>query len=178
MKRLGVKWALGVIETASTAVASVIIMGLTFLVVIDVVGRKLFAAPLSGTTDIAENTLVAIVFLSIAAVQRNNGHIRIEMLLTGRSARTQEIWNLVALILALLVSLPITWYTSTFAWESWVEGDYTMGILRVPVWPAKLIAAFGLILLCLELALNITAALTDFAAGRSAQSIPPAGNEK
>lgn len=173
--RSAVSSALSIVETGSTAVAAVVILALNFLVVIDVVGRKVFSAPLSGTTDIAENTLVAVVFLGIASVQRLKGHIRIEMLLTGLTTKRKQLFDLASLVLALLVSAPITWYTGQFAWKSLIERDYTMGIARVPVWPAKLIAVFGLGLLCAQLTLDIIETIIDMYAEPAPEGTPGEG---
>ena len=143
------------LEWGSTAAASVIILGLMFLVVTDVLGRKLFRSPLHGSTEMAEVTLVFIVYLSIAYVQRFKGHIKIEMVTGHLTKRAQLLLDLVGFIFALVICVLITWQCSFFAWKSFVQKDYTMGIVRVPVWPAKVVVAFGFGLLCVQLVLDI-----------------------
>lgn len=136
-----------------------IIMGLMFLVVVDVVGRKLFNSPLSGTTEIAEVTLVGVVYLSISYVQRLRGHVNVDLFINLLPAPLRVGVELASLVMALLMSALITWGTALFAWESVRLQDYTMGIARVPVWPAKVVVAAGFGLLSLRLLRDVWAAI-------------------
>lgn len=153
LRKLGPPIAAGFrgIEELSAIIAAMIIMGLMFLMVADVLGRKMFNAPLSGTTEIAEITLVGVVYLSISYVQRLHGHVNVDLFVKLLPSVLRLGLDVFALVLAFLISAVITWRSALFAWESILLQDYTMGIARVPAWPGKAVVTFGFGLLSLRL---------------------------
>ena len=74
------------LENACNLVAGVLIFGLMFLGMVQIVLRTVFRAPIFGYIDIVEFTMIAFALLSIAYVQRLGGHVRMEILV-GRSGR-------------------------------------------------------------------------------------------
>jgi len=162
------------IEQLCTEAAAIIIMGLMVLMVIDVMGRKLFNSPLSGTTEIAEMTLVGIVYLSISHVQRNSGHIKIDLFADHLPAALRVSTDLIGLAASFLVCALVTSGSAWLALESVRLQDYTMGGVRVPIWPAKVVITVGFGLLTLRLLRDLVVALADV---RSAQASDPSGRE-
>ena len=157
---------LGIIEKASAAVAALIIFALMILVVADVAGRKLFNAPVHGTIEIAALTLPTIVFLSIAYIQSLREHVAVDLFTAGLSLATRQALDLFALTVALAIMAVITWKTSAFAWSSWLDGEYAMGIVPVPIWPARVAVAYGCWLLTIRLAFDLVGTAAALAATR------------
>ncbi len=145
----------GLVEKASTAVAATIILALMLLVVADVAGRKFFNSPVHGTIEIASLTLPAIVFLSIAYVQSLKEHVTVDLFTARLPQQVQLALDVLALGIALAVMVIVIWQTSVFAWGSWVDREFSMGIVEVPIWPARVFVAFGSWLLCIRLIFDL-----------------------
>jgi TRAP-type transport system small permease protein len=144
----------GIVEKASAGIAAAIILFLMFLVVADVAGRKLFNSPVDGAVEIASQTLPAIVFLTIAYVQRLREHVTIDLFTSRLPQPIQQSLDLFAIGVALAVMAIVTWKTVVFALASVAEQEYSMGIVEVPLWPARVLVAFGSALLSVRLILD------------------------
>ncbi|MCZ7676096.1 MAG: TRAP transporter small permease [Roseovarius sp.] len=135
---------------------------LMFLAVRSVGGRKFFDAPLSGYVDYIELLMPVIAILGVSFVQREGGHIRMDILigrLRGRALWAAELLS-VLLILALMLAL---------LWGSWAHFqrsfDFSLPLwsrdstidISAPIWPAKLVVPVAFAVLCLRLALQAVA---------------------
>ncbi len=149
----------------STAVAACVIFSLMCLVVADVLGRKLFNSPIQGAIEVTELTLVVMVYLSVAYVQGRREHIRLELFSSRLSERGVRWLNMLSLVIALVISLIITWRVGFFAWESWITDDHTMGLVEIPIWPSKFAVFFGFVLLSFRLVIDIVGALIGVETG-------------
>jgi TRAP-type C4-dicarboxylate transport system permease small subunit len=158
---------LNVVERASAAVAASIIFALMILVVSDVLGRKLFNSPVYGAIEIAALTLPVVVFLTISYLQSSKEHISIDLFTAGLSQRTQIALDAFGLAVAIGVMLLVILKLTASAWESTVGGEYAMGIVQVPIWPARIFVAYGTWLFGVRL-------LVDFVSACSALNAPKA----
>ena len=167
----------GHVEKASTAVAACVIFSLMCLVVADVLGRKLFNAPIQGAIEVTELTLVVIVYLSVAYVQGCREHIRLELFSSRVSASVLRRLDFVSLLISLVICLIITWRIGLFAWESWITDDHTMGLVEIPIWPSKVAVFFGFTLLSLRLVIDIVGAVVGVDTGHEREDMPADGDE-
>jgi TRAP-type C4-dicarboxylate transport system permease small subunit len=135
--------------------SSISVLAITIAIVIDVVGRYLWSAPLSGASEFAVTALVAVVFLGLARSQRTGGNFRVDLLirvLPQSVARTLEIlWRVVA---AFCIGI-LSWLAIREAIHSTATGEATFGTVVFPVWPARIILAIGLSFLLLQLVVEI-----------------------
>jgi TRAP-type C4-dicarboxylate transport system permease small subunit len=154
----------GIIEKMSAGVAAAIILFLMFLIVADVSGRMLFNSPVDGTIEIASLTLPAIVFLTIAYLQGLKEHVTIDLFTTQMPQTVQLSMDLLAIGIALAVMAIVTWQTGAFAWASVAEQEYSMGIVEVPIWPARVVVAFGSAMLSVRLLLDLADSCTRLVA--------------
>lgn len=145
---------IGIVEKASAGTAAAIILFLMFLVVADVAGRKLFNSPVDGAIEVASQTLPVIVFLTIAYVQRLKEHVTIDLFTSRLPQPVQQSMDLFAVGVAMAVMATVTWKSIVFALASVAEQEYSMGIVEVPLWPARVLVAFGSVLLSIRLILD------------------------
>jgi TRAP-type C4-dicarboxylate transport system permease small subunit len=111
---------------------------------LDVVLRYLLGAPLSGTIEIVSYYyMIALVFLPLAAVEKRNGHISVELVSQRLSDRHQR-------LLIGLVSLVSAAYFGLLAWRLWVDavekaevGETYTGSLSLPIWPPRFFMPLG-----------------------------------
>ncbi len=136
------------------------VFSLMFLAAISVGGRKFFAQPLPGYVDWIEVLMPLMAIMGIAYVQRDGGHIRMDILigrLKGRLLWAAELLSVV-LIFGLILML---------LWGSWAHFDRSFDMSRplfsrdstidigLPIWPSKLIVPVAFAVLCLRLLLQI-----------------------
>ena len=138
------------------------VFSLMFLAAYSVGGRKFFGSPMAGYVDWIEMLMPLIAFMSIAYVQRDGGHIRMDIVigqLKGRALWAAELLSVI-LILLLIVGL---------IWGSWAHFDRSFDFSRplwsrdstidigLPVWPSKILVPVAFSVLCLRLLIQIWA---------------------
>ncbi len=149
-----------VLERALALVSGCAVASLVLLAVVSVGGRKLFNAPLPGYVDWTEQVMPLIAFLGLSYAQRNDGHIRMDML--TRKLRGRMLWTLEAFTTSamLLLTLLLVWGTGAhflrsldFAAPLWSR-DSSIDI-ALPLWPAKLLVPIAFSVLAVRLALQL-----------------------
>lgn len=135
--------------------AATLVFIMIFPTTADVILRYIFNSPLPEMIQLSEFMMVGVVYLAIAYVQQLKEHIKIEAVTQWLPQKIQECLDIFGFGIGLIICSIITWHSGRIAWEAWVTGDYTMGIVQFPLWPAKSILPFGMGLLSLRLTLDI-----------------------
>ena len=143
-----------------------------FLGVADVVGTQGFGAPVPGAKEVTESTMVLIVFGALTYAQIRRSHIRVELLYTRMAPRVRSAMDLLAHAFALL-------FFALMAWQAWNEAVFsyeidesTDGLVRFPLWPARMTLMAGCALVCLQLMLDM---IDDAGRMRSGEEPPAPG---
>jgi TRAP-type mannitol/chloroaromatic compound transport system permease small subunit len=137
--------------------------------VADVIGTNAFDWPVPGTLEFTESTMVLIVFGALAFTQEKRGHIRVEILHGLFGPRMQSCLDMLTHLIALVFFGLVAWYSFGELSYSWEIGEATMGTIRFPLYPARLLLSFGAVLLILQLALD---AIADFGRMRRGEGPP------
>ena len=150
------------LERFFALLSGIAVFSLMFLAAYSVGGRKFFGSPMAGYVDWIEMLMPLIAFMGIAAVQRDGGHMRMDIVigqLKGRVLWAAELLSVV-LILLLIVGL---------IWGSWAHFDRSFDMSRplwsrdstidigLPVWPSKILVPVAFSVLCLRLLIQIWA---------------------
>ena len=135
--------------------ASIFIFFMICTIVPDSIGRFFFNKPLHGTLELNMLLMSAIVFLSLAWTQAQRGHVRVEILLSRASPALRSILNILCWLIAFGLFLAISVGGAEEAVYSTQMGENLWGVKKFPVWPGKIIAAFGSGLLCIQLLIDI-----------------------
>ena len=147
--------------------------------VADVVGTNFLDWPVPGTLEITESTMVLIVFGALAFTQEKRGHIRVEILHGLMSARLKSLADLFTHLLALVFFVLLAWYSFGELSYSWEIRESTMGTIRFPLYPARLLLAAGTALLIAQLALDVIADVGRMWRGEAPGQMPaPADTAK
>lgn len=123
--------------------------------VADVVGTEFLGRPVLGTLEFTESTMVLVVFGALAYAQERRAHIRVELLYSFVGPRGKSFMEVVTHIVAFI-------FFALVAWQGYVELLYsleikesTMGSVRFPLYPARVLLLVGVVLLLLRLAIDI-----------------------
>lgn len=136
------------------------VFALMLLAVISVGGRNLLNMPLPGYVDWIEQAMPLIAFMGISYVQRDGGHIRMDILIGRLHGRALWAAELVSVLLILLLMLALVWgswahFERSFDWNAPMWSRDSSIDIGLPIWPAKLLAPVAFSVLCLRLLLQI-----------------------
>ena len=93
----------------------------------------------------------AVFLLASAYTLRRNEHVRIDVVVSRFSKRTQVWIDLLGFLLFLMpVTLLVLYYGIPFAWESIRNQEMSSNAGGLIVWPAKLLVPVGFLMLALQ----------------------------
>jgi TRAP-type mannitol/chloroaromatic compound transport system permease small subunit len=130
---------------ASMAVAAIIIIGTW-----DTVGRALFNSPMMGGVEISESLLATVIFLAMPYAQRHGQNVVVDIIVQMFSVRAQVIAFFIALIITFLAFSLLAYQAIDGARAAVDAMEVSAGYVPVPVWIAKVLAAFGLVFAAAE----------------------------
>ncbi|WP_438954953.1 TRAP transporter small permease subunit [Cognatiyoonia sp.] len=150
------------LEKFLALLSGIAVFSLMILAVVSVGGRNLFASPLPGYVDWIEQAMPLIAFMGVSYVQREGGHIRMDILVGQLRGRALYLVELITTLVILLLMALLVWGTWSHFGRSfdfnapmWSR-DSSMDI-ALPIWPAKLLAPVAFFVICLRLALQVWA---------------------
>lgn len=123
--------------------------------VADVVGTEFLGRPLLGTLEFTESTMVLVVFGALAYAQERRAHIRVELLYSYVGPRGKSFMEAVTHIVAFIFFALVAWQGYVELLYSWEIKESTMGSVRFPLYPARILLLLGVWLLLLRLAIDI-----------------------
>jgi len=152
--------ALHRLESVLALIGGIAVFALMLLAVISVGGRNFFNQPLPGYVDWIEQAMPLIAFVGIAYCQRLGGHIRMDILVGQLRGRALWIAEFISVFAILILMLLMVWgsyahFERSFDWNApfWSR-DSSLDI-RLPLWPAKLLAPIAFSVLSLRLMLQL-----------------------
>lgn len=142
----------------SNAVASGWIFILMILISVDILLRFIFNAPLSGTTEIVEISIVTILYLQLAHTLKVGRITRSDALYGRILAKWPPIGNILGILfhlagVGLMVAIVIG------GWPKWIqayEGGHFVGntgVFTFPEWPQRFVLVVGCAMLGIQFAL-------------------------
>jgi TRAP-type C4-dicarboxylate transport system permease small subunit len=143
------------IEDTLVIVAGFVVFALMIVVTADVISRSLFNRPLPNSYEYMELGMVFTVYLGIAKVQREKGHIAIDMIVKKLPPRGVALVELAGCLIGLALMAAIGWWGGLAAWESFETSEYIGSVARLPVLPARLALVVGVVVMSLRLLIDI-----------------------
>ncbi|WP_159585665.1 TRAP transporter small permease [Chelativorans xinjiangense] len=157
---------------AWVAVAATILMMLH--VTADAIGRTFFSRPIVGTIEIVSAYyMAAIVFLPLALVTCERGHIIVDLFTGWMKLRSRT-------LLDGLVGIVTLTYTATFAWKAFeiavsktrIREAQEAGTGVIEIWPSRWTVVAGFALMAIYLAIYV---VSDLRAGFTGRLDPRGG---
>lgn len=133
---------------------------LMVLAVVSVSGREIFGQPLRGYVDWIEMAMPFIAICGVSYVQRNGGHIRMDILVGALRGRVLWLFEFVTTFAVLALMVLLVWGTWAhfdrsfdFSAPNWSR-DSSIDI-GLPIWPAKLVVPVAFAVICVRLVLQL-----------------------
>lgn len=134
------------------------------IVMLEIISRALANTSFAWSEELSRYVLIWITYFGAAAVTRDNGHIRVEILIDRLNPAMRRIVEIIVALLCLVFSTVICVVSLRY-----VSDSRTLGImsadsyLPVPIWVFQSIIPIGFAFISLRLILN----LIDLWTGRS-----------
>jgi TRAP-type C4-dicarboxylate transport system permease small subunit len=139
---------LGSLAAIMSSVGTLWIGALMALIVADVIGRNFLNAPITGVSEIAARSVVAIVFLQVAAAILQKRLTRADFLIRriGRvSPRTVSLIEALFCIATAVVFALIVWAAWPKFVSAWATSEFfgVQGVFTIATWPFRGITVLG-----------------------------------
>ncbi|MEL6619620.1 MAG: TRAP transporter small permease [Pseudomonadota bacterium] len=151
--------ALVPVERAMALLSGLAAFSLMFLAAYSVTGREFFERPLMGYVDLIEALMPLIAIMGVSYVQRDGGHIRMDIIIGAMRGRLLWLIELIMVLLILVLMIALVW-------GAWSHFDRSFDCARpfcsrdssidisLPIWPSKLIVPVAFAVLCARLVLQ------------------------
>ncbi|MDH5188790.1 MAG: TRAP transporter small permease [Rhodospirillaceae bacterium] len=122
--------------------------GLIVMVVISVIGRYLFSAPIYGDFEMVALGTAIAVFLFLPYCQMQRGNVIIDLFLSWAPKKSQTVLDVVGSLLLAIIAAVLAWRMTLGGFNA-VQYNETTYILALPLWWAYpfAILSFGLLFL-------------------------------
>jgi TRAP-type C4-dicarboxylate transport system permease small subunit len=124
--------------------------------------RNLFGPGLPGAEEISEIFMVSLVYFGLAYAQHKKAHVSISVVTDRIPTKVANLMRGFGLTVVCIVLAWMIIETGQTAMISFETGEYRFGLLRVPVWPAKMVIPFGVAALLIETCFDIIDTLRSY----------------
>ncbi len=139
---------LGLLANVIAAIGTTWTFLLMFLIVADVIGRSFLSRPITGVAEMAAHSIVAIVFLQLAAAVHAKRMTRADFLIEQLHRKTPRVAACIEaafLFIGAVIMIMIAyagWKPLTDAYRA-AEFFGVRGVFTVPTWPFRAIIVGG-----------------------------------
>jgi C4-dicarboxylate transporter, DctQ subunit len=109
----------------------------------DVILRYCFNRPIHWMLEITEYIVLYIPFLGAALVLKENGHIRVDILISRLSERKRCIMDIVASFIGGVIMSTYIWFGGQVTWEFYKRGVPSLESLKTPMFLILMIIPIG-----------------------------------
>lgn len=124
-------------------IAGALLMFSTIGTCADVILRYFFNRPIHWMLEITEYIMLYIPFLGAAFVLKEEGHIRVDILINHLNKKTRETLNLVTSFIGGIVMLTYTWFGGEVTWDYFKRGIPALESLKTPMFLILMIIPIG-----------------------------------
>ena len=122
------------IDILMVIVAAILMVGLTFIVAADITLRYGFNMPLGWVKETSEYILVALGFLVAPWILKQDGHVKMDLVLNHLSSGAQRIMNMITSFLSMVVVLTVAWFSLRVTLDFYRTDLLTPSVLELPKW--------------------------------------------
>ena len=127
---------------------------------LDVIGTNLDlvglpSTPVPAAFEFVATMMVVSVFLAVSLSQARREHIRVEVLVDKLPRPLRQAADVLRYGLSMAFFMAIAYYGALSAMRSYGVGEYAPGLINFPVWPARVVLAFGASLISIQCAIDL-----------------------
>lgn len=140
------------------AIVAVAILISMFAGTADVIAIRLFSRTIRGTVEFSQNLMPIIVFGSLAFVQRNNQHIRVEFIYDRLGARGKAVLDALNALIVTVAAAALTWVS----WRGYVRSNMIKEsgmAFPFPIYPVKGFIVIGFALMVIKMFVELLVAI-------------------
>ncbi len=119
---------------SGAALAGVLIVCIMLLTSADVLMRKFLFMPIKGSIEISEYFMIWITFLGAAWVLKQEGHVKVDVLLTSLKPRSQALLNAATSYIMAAICLFLTVWGGIVTHDVVIRGAARVYQFTVPLW--------------------------------------------
>ena len=135
---------------AMAFMGGVLLMFAMAIVCLDVIMRYLFNKPLSWVLQVCEYILLYAPFMAAAWVLREDGHIKVDIILSLTRPGFQRFVHVLSSILGFVVMAIITYYGIEVVKELYLSGQPTLGSYRFPQYAITMAVPLGSLVFAIQ----------------------------
>lgn len=133
-----------------TFLAGGILIFIMLSVGLEVIARTFLDRPQMWVTEITECMLLYITFLASAWLLREEGHVKVDIILSRLGSKTKAFLDIISSVLGMFVSIVLTVYGFQVAWDCYQRHLYTPTAMEIPVAAIIIIIPIGSLMLSLQ----------------------------
>jgi TRAP-type C4-dicarboxylate transport system permease small subunit len=137
-------------------------LGIVLLILptaVDVGWRYLSGSSVPGMIEYSEVAIVFVVYFGIAQAMRDDAHIATPVFTSRLSPRLADRVRLAGRVLLFALVAFATWRTGVAALSAHATGEYRLGLVSIPTWPARAAVTLGFALMLVAIGIDINARL-------------------
>jgi TRAP-type transport system small permease protein len=134
-------------------IGAIFIVIVMLLTVADVIGRRLFNNPVTGTYELSALMLVITIAFGLAKVELKKNHVTIDLVVERFRLSLQKIIGSIFYVICFIFCCILTWRLYIYAMAVWKSG-LSSGTVGVPVFYFCFVATLGFALFSLVILLN------------------------
>jgi TRAP-type C4-dicarboxylate transport system permease small subunit len=124
---------------------ALILAALVVAMVYSVLARRFFDAPLQGSGDIIEMSMLLLTFAAIGLEHMGHEKMTVEVIADHLPRKFQAIVKPIIYFLGIAILCVAVWQLIRFGIKLQDRGETTAGTLRLPKYPFAYVAAFGIL---------------------------------
>lgn len=131
------------------AVAGVLLAFAALSVSVQVFSRYFLGRPMGWLVEINEYILLHIAFLVAAWVLRQEGHVKMDIVLRQLKPKMQLRVEIATSVLSILVCIVLTFFGMKVTWDLYKSGHMTISVMEIPkctVTPVIFVGSFMLMI--------------------------------
>lgn len=166
--------AASVIHGLTRVLAAISLLGMLFvmlIVVYDVAVRHTGYPGVTGIVEYVEVGLALTVFFALGEAERRRAHVSVDLILGRLKRRSYVTVRTAAGVAAAVVAILLAWASLDVLADSIARGEYKLGLVSIPMWPARAAVFAGFAVLALE---QVVSAIEDVLGGRAPLGGDPA----
>jgi C4-dicarboxylate transporter, DctQ subunit len=138
------------INIIMVVISSVAFVAMILLVGTDITLRYFFNKPLGWVTEVSTYILVMLGFLVAAWILKDDGHIKMDLILVSVSPRTRCVLDILTSIISIIIVFIICWFSMRVMADFYATNFLNQSVLKPPKWILIVPIFIGALLLMVQ----------------------------